>query len=325
MPEELPAQRKTHSAAQRRLEDFWGFVDKHLLGAQVHKGLAVASTDYVDQEFPLGGGFEVGERPLAALERWALVARRSRSVVLPRYRRALWSWRRNNPSRSWRPLPGKFMWLPTGALVIAGEVVMTWYPVYLSDTYLRPTALLWLFTDDVIVSPVERDAVTNANTSGETVLLDGSLVPNPGELLALQVERQERKSAADENAAVAEGGLSVPLGDSTACRMSLRSRGEVTMLGFQKMETLFRCQRGGASRGLPRKRRAETETQERLHHASAGSSRTYRQPGRLSQPGDTPDPTTLSFASRIRDSYSKFFLAGRFPDQPVALSRFDLS
>ena len=69
VPEELPAQRKTHSAAQRRLEDFWGFVDKHLLGAQVDKGLAVASTDYADQEFPLGGGFGVGERPLAALVR----------------------------------------------------------------------------------------------------------------------------------------------------------------------------------------------------------------------------------------------------------------
>ncbi len=325
VPEELSAQKKTHSAAQRRLDDFWGFVDKYLLGAQGDKGLADASTDYADQEFLSGGGFEVGEELLAALERWALVVRQSRTEVLPRYRRALRSRRKNSPRRSRRPMPEKFMWLLTGTLGVAGEVVMSLYHVSLFDTYLRPTALLWLFTDDVIVSPVERDVVTKANTFGETVLLDGSLVPNPGELLTQQVERQERKRAADENAGVAEGGLPVPFGDLNACRMSLRCRGAVTLLGFPKMETLFRCRRGGASRDLPRKRRAETEIQVRLHHASAGSSRICRKPGRLLQLVITLDPTALSYALRIWGSYSKFFLAGRFPDPPVAQSRVDLS
>ena len=336
--EELSAQKKTHSAAQRRLDDFWAFVDRYRLDVQGDKGLDDASTDYADLEFLSGEGFEVGEKLLAALERWALVARQSRTVVLPRYRKALRSWRKNSPRRSRLPMPEEFMWLLTGALGAAGEVAMSLYHVSLFDTYLRPTALLWLFTDDVvspkqgeggthvlIVSPVERDVATKTNTFDETVLLDGSLVPNLGELLSLQVERQEKKRAADVNAGVAEGGLPVPLWDFDARRMFLQWRGAVTLLGLPEMETLYQCRHGGASRDLLLKRRTETEIQARLHHASAGSSRIYKKPGRLLQLVNTLGPTALSYASRIRENYSKFFLAGKFPEPPVAQSRVDLS
>ena len=69
MLEELSAQKKTHSAAQRRLDDFWAFVDRYRLDVQGDKGLDDASTDYADLEFLSGEGFEVGEKLLAALER----------------------------------------------------------------------------------------------------------------------------------------------------------------------------------------------------------------------------------------------------------------
>ncbi len=168
----------------------------------------------------------------------------------------------------------------------------------------------------LVVSPVERDVATQSSTFNETGLLDGDLVPNFGKLLTLQVERQEKKRAADVNAVVAEGGLPVPLWEW---------RGVLTQLGLPELETLHQCRHGGASRDLLLKRRTETEIQARLHHASAGSSRIYKKPGRLLQLVNTLGPTALSYASRIRENYSKYFLAGKFPEPPVAQSRVDLS
>ncbi len=335
--EEFSARKEDHLAAQKRLDYCWAFVGKYGPDVQSNKGLDDASMDYVDLESLSGDGSEVGEKLLAALERWSQAVRQRRTVVLPKYRKELRRWRENGPCRGRLHMPEEVRWLPAAALAAAGAGPTGWCHVSRLEIYLRLNALPWLFTDDVVLpmqekggthvsigSPVERGEAKRTDMFDETVLLGENLVPFLKELLAEQVELPESKKAADESVGGVGADLPVPLWDFETRRVFAWRRGTVTLLGLPEMEALCQCRPGGASRDFLQRRGSETGVQVRLLHASAGSSWIYEKPGHLQHLVNKPDPTALSYALPIQDIFSMFFHAGKFQELLATRSRVDI-
>ena len=100
----------------RRRRFFWDFVDFHKLPIKTDKNIDEALADWGDLEYLSGEGFEAGEKLLASLDRWALIARESRTLSVPRFKKVLRSWRKNAPRRSRLPMPEEFVWLLAGLL-----------------------------------------------------------------------------------------------------------------------------------------------------------------------------------------------------------------
>ncbi len=134
MLEEISTGRTTSADYQNRLMRFWDFVDKYHLACSSDKELDNAATDWCDLEYLSGEQPESGEKLYAALEKWALACREGRGVVLPRFRHALKSWKKNSPKRSRLPMPENFMWLITGTLGAAGLLEEALFHVSLFST-----------------------------------------------------------------------------------------------------------------------------------------------------------------------------------------------
>ena len=149
--EEIAMSPTTSKDFQRRLNYFWDFCDLHRLPVNTDRGLDNACTDWADLEFLLGEGCNDGEKLKIALERWALIARPKRTVSLPRFAKALRSWRKNSPRRSRLPMPKLYMWILAGAIGAAGEASMALYLAGLFASYLRQSALLNMYCDDVVL------------------------------------------------------------------------------------------------------------------------------------------------------------------------------
>ena len=209
--EQLSASDKQMKDYQRRLAYFWDFAARHGLRIQEDRGLDNAATDWADLEFLCGEGPEVGEKLLAALEKWALTARERRCIQVPRFRHTLRSWRRNSPKKSRLPMPEEHMWIITGTIGAASLPEEALFMVTLYDTYLRPTACHCLMDVDIVapmyetgshvilVSPFEREKATKGGYYDERVILDGDLLPILGKLLKELAEQRGSESDAHED------------------------------------------------------------------------------------------------------------------------------
>ncbi len=154
-----------------------------------------AATDWADLEFLCGEGPEVGERLLAALEKWALTSRKRRCIQVPRLRHTLRSWRRNSTTMSRLPMPEEHMWIIAGTVGAASLPEEALFLVTLYDTFLQPTVCHCLMDVDmvapqretgshvILVSPFEREKTAKAGHYDECVILDGDLLPCLGRLL----------------------------------------------------------------------------------------------------------------------------------------------
>ncbi len=322
--EELAMSPKTSVDFQRRLNYFWDFVDMHKLPTSPDKALDEALADWADLEFLSGEGFAVGEKLLQALERWALLHRASRIILVPRFRKVLRSWRKNAPRTSRLPCPEEYFWLAVGIAAYAGHVSMSLCLVAMFATYLRPTAMSLLYTDDLVspdkedqghhvlvLAPVERETSTKTGFFDETVILDGDLCPSLGRLLQLQADAQDAAAAARGH----EG--PVPLWDFKPRELFTVFRGACELARLHDIDTLYQLRHGGASRDLLLKRRTAGEIQERLHHATPNSSRIYNKPGRILQLVKKLDDSALQFAFHVRDTCDSCVRAGEFPKPPM--------
>ena len=310
----------------RRLRCFWDFVDLHKLKVEKDTGLDDAVTDWADLEYLSGESFEVGEKLLAALEKWALFAREARLVRLPRFRHALKSWRKNCPKRSRLPMPEEFMWLIAGTLGSAGLISEALFQVALFSTYLRPTALHTLYTDDLvspqegaqgphvlIIAPFEKEKSTKTGYFDETILLDGDMLPELGELMQLQAEAQLERHK-DKPA-----GEAVPLWDFSMRGFIEHWKGAVEMHHLNAMETVYQTRHGGASRDLMLRRRTADEVRGRLHHSTDASFRIYNKPGRVLKLVNELGKAELGYVSSVRKHFAKFVRDGVFLEPPNKL------
>ena len=105
-------------------------------------------------------------------------------------------------------MPELFMWLLVGTLGFAGDVSHALYQVTLFDTYLRPSAARGPYADDVvpplskegffvlIISPVERETSTTVGAYAETIVLDGGVRKDLGQLLHEQAVKVSSRSRA---------------------------------------------------------------------------------------------------------------------------------
>ena len=135
---------------RRRRTSFWEFTGRSGLDVKKDRGLDNAATDWSDLEYLCGEGPEVGEKLLAALEKWALVCREQRASQLLRFRHALRPWRKNAPKRSRLPMPEGYMWILVGTLGSAKLAEEALFLLGPHCTYLRPSALYGLMCVDVV-------------------------------------------------------------------------------------------------------------------------------------------------------------------------------
>ncbi len=322
--ESLSVSSTTSADYPRRLSFFWAFLERFGLPCTTDRQLDNAATDWADLEFLSGEGCEHGEKLLAALVKWALVARETSVVMLPRFRHSLKSWRKNSPKQSRLPMPEEFLWISAGTLGAAGLVAESLYLVTLFATYLRPTALLTLYCDDLvapregtegvhvlIVAPFERQRSTKQGYYDETVLLDGDVCDELGPLLQEHCEKMVR-AFRDEHG----GDAPVPMWPFKARAFFEHWRGTVELNGLTAMETVYQARHGGASRDLLLRRRSQTEVKERLQHSSDASFRIYSKPGRVLKLVNAHGPDALRYAGQVRENFGKFIRDGVFPSPP---------
>ncbi len=330
--EELAMSSTISGDYQKRLNSFWDFVDMFLLPVKSDRDIDCAAADWADLEFLSGEGYEAGEKLLAALDRWALVMRSTGVPQLPRMKRVLKSWRKNAPRRSRLPMPEEFMWLSAGTLGFAGYPWQAVFQKALFATYLRPSALFALYTDDVVcplegpghrhhvlvVSPIEREKATKAGQFDETVLLDGTVCPALGPLLEELVTRRRD----DEGVGADEP---VRLWGFHPREFYNNWKGATMLNGLTDMETVHQARHGGASRDMLLKERAGLEIQLRLHHATASSTRIYNKPGRIQKLVSTLDAKELQYVSLVKANFESYVRSGGWPRPPKAPSAVTLS
>ena len=206
------------------------------------------------------------------------------------------------------------------------------YVVMLFSTFLRPSALLQLYTDDVVqpksgdidsrhillLAPVDKERATKTEQWDETCILDGDLVPNLGQLLDLHIQNRLED--------VGDVGESlVPLWDFSGRDVAKTFMGAVTALGLREVDTLYQCRHGGASRDMLRKKRSAIEIQQRLHHASQASTRIYNQPGKIQKLVNTLGQSERAYAGQMQLHYSDFARSGKFPRPPNVPAHVRLS
>ena len=329
--EEIAMSPMTSKDFRRRLGFFWDFCDLHRLPVSSDRDLDNACTDWADLEYLLGEGFSDGEKLKIALERWALIARPNRIVSLPRFAKALRSWRKNSPRRSRLPMPELYMWILAGAIGAAGEASMALYLAALFASYLRPSALLNMYCDDVVspetadqgvvallVSPIEKERSTKTGQYDETVLMDGDIGELVGPLLKEQADKRLASAVAGAAAGAEADGLPTPLWEFSARNCYSFWKGAAELVRLPEMETVYQARHGGASRDALRKTRSQAEIQARLHHATATSSRIYDKPARILKLENRLTKGGREYASDIRRRFAELIRSGKFPEPPLA-------
>ncbi len=323
--ETLSASTGTLLDYERRLNSFWAFADLFKLPLERDREFDLCAADWSDLEFLSGEGPEVGTKLLTALERWALTARERGILELPRFRKVLRSWRKNSPMRSRLPMPEAYLWIICGILGFAEHNEEALFLAALFETMTRPTELLYLMCHDVLppssgsgykhvtllLAPFEREQATKTGFYDETVMFDGTLVKDLGDLVyehALRRQPQLADAKSDEEA--------VPLWSFPARSLLSAFKGAVRIGKLEDMDTLYQARHGGASRAKLLRLMTDDEIQMKLRHATSSSFRIYAKPGRLQQAVTKLSPQMLEYAGKVRDSFSSCVRSGKWPAPP---------
>ena len=222
-------------------------------------------------------------------------------------------------------MPEEFMWLLAGLLGSSGQSEMALFQVALFDTYLRPSALLGLYCDDVVsplagrggfhvlvIAPVEREKSTKTGSYDETVLLNGDLCPQLGVLLQEHADRRMAAEYGDDWRRL-ENLDPLPLWSFQGREFYSQWRGGVEYLGLPEMDSVYQARHGGASRDFLLRKRSKEEIQLRLHHSTTGSFRIYHKPGRILKLVNSLDGGALKLACQVRDTFAECVRSGEFP------------
>ena len=208
---------------------------------------------------------------------------------------------------------------------------MALYLAALFASYLRPSALLNMYCDDVVspetadqgvvallVSPIEKERSTKTGQYDETVLMDGDIGELVGPLLKEQADKRLASAVAGAAAGAEADGLPTPLWESSARSFYSFRTGAAELVRLPEMETVYQARHGGASRDALRKTRSQAEIQARLHHATATSSRIYDKPARILKLENRLTKAGRDYASDIRRRFAELIRSGKFPEPPLA-------
>ena len=167
--------------------------------------LDAAAVDWCDQEFFEGHSGPRGSLLAAALaDHWPATSQRSGTIGLPRFARAVQSWKRQAPGHTRDPLPWLHLMLVLYQMTLIGQHVEALACLVCYICYFRPSELVSILVEDVLapshssrhvaiaLHPEDRGVPSKTGVFNDGVAVDNPRVPWLGRRL-LKFARQRRR------------------------------------------------------------------------------------------------------------------------------------
>ncbi|CAK0857379.1 unnamed protein product, partial [Prorocentrum cordatum] len=318
--ERLPVRPSTEKLYRGALSAFASFCARHRLDWTDHASLDSVLVQYMDSEFLLGGGGNMGNVLLAAVAHFLGSLHKRAATQLPRAHRAAAAWARRAPGRTRLPLPRRVVFAIAGVLLRDGHSRLAICILVMFACYLRPGEAAKLRRRHLIAPSASAGTLyqyfglllhESGKDPGKTGVNDESILFDREGWLAPLLAALKLSTLPDQ-----------PLRGETIAQLPKLFDSACRELSLERLRPhLYSLRHGGASGDMLSQRRSLPEIQRRGRRRSAKSLNRHTKETKLLDELAWIPPAALELGAFVEDnlmalvegSLSTLLATGRVP------------